>query len=184
MKNAFLADPARMRALRATGLLDRDPAPALDRLVRLASNIFEAPVSLVSLVDADRQFFAAQVGLETPWSNARETPLSHSFCKHVVESGEPLVIDDARADARIARNPAVDDLNVRAYAGMPLYGEEDGHTLGSFCVIDDHPRQWTPRELRILRDLADAAMTEIRLRRATNDVAEALDQMRRELEAR
>ncbi|MDX1646974.1 MAG: GAF domain-containing protein [Longimicrobiales bacterium] len=172
-----------MRALRATGLLDRDPAPALDRLVRLASNIFEAPVSLVSLVEADRQFFAAQIGLATPWSDTRETPLSHSFCKHVVESGEPLVIGDATTDERLAGNPAIEDLRVRSYAGMPLFAEEDGHTLGSFCVIDDEPREWTPRELDILRDLADAAMTEIRLRRATNDVAEALDEMRRRLGA-
>lgn len=150
--------------------------------MRLASRILDAPISLVSLVEADRQFFASQVGLRAPYSEGKETPLSHSFCKHVVESGEALVITDALLDARVAGNPAIEELHIRSYAGIPLTGEEDGHVLGSFCVIDDEPREWTARELEILRDLADAAMTEIRLRRATNDIAEALDDLKRQID--
>ncbi|MDX1495426.1 MAG: GAF domain-containing protein [Longimicrobiales bacterium] len=181
-RSPILADPSRLRALRATGLLDRDPSPSLDRLVRLASRILGAPVSLVSLVEADRQFFASQVGLIAPYSESRETPLSHSFCKQVVESGDALVITDALTDARVADNPAIQELHIRSYAGVPLTGEEDGHVLGSFCVIDDEPREWTQEELEILRDLADAAMTEIRLRRAANDIGDALDELQRQMD--
>ncbi|NNF11709.1 MAG: GAF domain-containing protein [Gemmatimonadetes bacterium] len=177
----LLADPSRLRALRATGLLDDDPSPSLHRLVRLASRIIGAPVSLVSLVEADRQFFASQVGLAMPYSQGRETPLSHSFCKLVVESGEALVITDAHTDARVAGNPAIQDLHIRAYAGVPLLGDDDGMVLGSFCVIDDQPREWSEEDLETLEDLAEAAMTEIRLRRANNDIAEALDDLKRQV---
>lgn len=180
-RSAILNDPSRLQALRATGLLDRDPSPSLDRLVRLASKILDAPVSLVSLVEADRQFFASQVGLRAPYSEGRETPLSHSFCKQVVESGEALVITDALADARVSGNPAIQDLHIGSYAGVPLMGEEDGHVLGSFCVIDEEPRNWTEDELDILRDLAAAAMTEIRLRRAASDLGDALSELTRQM---
>lgn len=180
----LLNDPSRLLALRATGLLDSDPSPSLDRLVRLASRIVRAPVSLVSLVEADRQFFASQVGLAMPYSESRETPLSHSFCKQVVETGEALVITDTLSDERVLGNPAIEDLHIRSYAGIPLKGDDTGQVLGSFCVIDDQPRTWTDEELEILKDLAEAAMTEIRLRRATNEIAEALDELRRKHEGR
>lgn len=177
----LLADPARLRALRATGLLDRDPSPSLDRLVSLASRVVGAPVSLVSLVESDRQFFASQVGLAMPYSQGRETPLSHSFCKLVVESGEALVISDAHTDPRVAGNPAIEDLHIRAYAGVPLVEDDSSMVLGSFCVIDDQPREWSDDDLEILHDLAAAAMTEIRLRQANHEMARALDELKRQM---
>ena len=154
---------------------------SLERLVRLASRLVDAPVSLVSLVEADRQFFASHVGLWSPYSEGRETPLSHSFCKHVVESGEALVITDSRADERVSENPAIEDLRIRSYAGMPLTMSDDGHVLGSFCVIDDQPRDWTPEHLDILRDLAAAATTEIELRRTVSDLADTVEELQRRL---
>src|SRR5215468_11196880 len=92
----IIKDPQRLRVLHDLAILDTPAEEAFDRLTRLASKIVNAPVSLVSLVDSDRQFFKSFVGLTEPWSSRRETPLSHAFCQHVVASNEPLIIEDAR----------------------------------------------------------------------------------------
>lgn len=154
----------RLRSLAETGLLDAEGREALDRYARIAARALAAPVSLVSLVDDQRQFFAAAQGLESPWKERRETPLSHSFCQHVVEEQTALVVGDACNDARVCDNLAIEELNVAAYAGVPLC-DRDGNVLGSFCVIDDHPRPWKDDELTLLRLLAEAVAEEIELAR-------------------
>ena len=160
-----LDDPARLDALRRTALLDTPAEEAFDRLTRLATRILDAPVSLVSLVDRDRQFFKSCVGLPEPWASARETPMSHSFCQHAVITARPLVIEDARKHPLVLENLAIRDLSVIAYAGIPLV-TADGAVLGSFCVIDHEPRTWTDEEVAILKDLAASAVSEIELRTA------------------
>lgn len=156
-------DPSRLAELRRTGLLDTAAEEAFDRLTRLASRILRVPVALVSLVDEQRQFFKSQVGLPEPWASQRQTPLSHSFCQHVVNLREPLIVADAREHPLVRDNLALRDLGVVAYAGMPLT-TSDGHTLGAFCAIDSQPRVWTPEEIEILKDLTASAVTEIRLK--------------------
>src|SRR6185312_17528083 len=94
-----------------------------------------------------------------------ETPLSHSFCQHVVTGGVPLVVTDARQDPRVSDNAAIDDLDVIAYCGVPLTDAEDV-TLGSFCAIEHSPRQWTEIEIEILTELAHNIMNELDLRAA------------------
>ena len=163
-----VGDPERLAALAESGLLDVRDDPAFDRLTRLAARVLGAPVALVSLVDADRQVFASCVGLEAPWE--RETPLSHSFCQHAVESRRPLVIEDARRHPVLRNNLAVRDLKVIAYAGIPLIDQE-GFVLGTLCVIDTKPRDWTMGELETLSDLASSVMTEIELRRRSAGAA-------------
>ena len=167
-------DPDRLAALRRTLLLDSPQEPSFDRLTELASLILDASVALVSLVDADRQFFKSCVGLPEPWAGERETPLSHSFCKHVVATGDPLIIDDARDHPLVRDNPAIEALNVIAYAGIPL--TLDGQPLGSFCVIDGEPRTWTDREVAILEGLAESAMTEIALRVTGEELRAAVEE--------
>jgi GAF domain-containing protein len=120
-------------------------------------------VALVSLVDDQRQYFPGQVGLPEPWAAKRETPLSHSFCQHVVVEGRPKVYADARIYAQVRDNPAIPELGVVAYAGMPLT-DTDGLVLGSLCAIDTKPRAWTANELAVLADLAAACSSELRLR--------------------
>ena len=117
---AAARDPERLGALRRPGLLDSDVDPAFDRIARLAAQVLNAPVALVSLVDADRQFFKSCLGLPEPWASQRGTPLSHSFCQHAVASREPLIVDDAREHAVLRDNPAIRDMGVVAYAGIPL----------------------------------------------------------------
>ncbi len=175
-------DPARRAALARTRLLDSPAEASFDRLTRLAGKILAAPVALVSLVDAERQFFKSQVGLAEPWAARRETPISHSFCQHVVASKQPLVVADARCDPRVCDNPAIRDMNVVAYLGVPLV-TLGGQVLGSFCVIDAQPRAWTEEQVALLRDLADSVIAEIELRaaaRAARDQARQAECERRE----
>jgi hypothetical protein len=157
-----LADGARLVALRTTGLLDSPPAPAFDRLTRLASRFLNAPVVLVSLIDADRQYFKSCLGLPEPWASRRETPLSHSFCQYVVARREPLIVSDAREHPELRENLAIRDLNVIAYAGVPLI-DRAGHALGSLCAIDGEPRLWSGQQIDTLRDLAETAVAAIEL---------------------
>lgn len=161
--NQVVQDPTRLSVLESLKLLDSPAEEAFDRLTKLASKIIGAPVSLVSLVDADRQFFKSFVGLPEPWASERETPLSHSFCQHVVASGEALVVSDARKHPVLKDNLAIPDLNVIAYLGIPLQ-TSDGVNLGSFCVIDGEPRHWSTEEIEIVHELALSVMTEIELR--------------------
>ena len=157
--------PARIEALRETGLLDSPCEEAFDRLTRLASRLLRVPVSLVTLVDEHRQFFKSATGLPEPWASARETPLTHSFCQHAVRSGEPLIIFDAHECPLVRKNLAIRDLGVVAYAGIPLK-LPSGHTVGSFCAIDHVPRHWSVEEISTLKELARSAMTEIELKLA------------------
>ena len=136
-----LRDPERLRRLRDTGLLDAGADTTLDRLTGMAARLIGAPTSVVSLVTEDRQVFAGQAGLGGAAASVRETPLSQSFCRYVVADDAPLIITDAATDERVCDHPAVAD-GVRAYAGFPLRTPE-GQVLGSFCVVDTQPRDWT-----------------------------------------
>lgn len=156
-------NPNRLAVLNYLELLDTPAEEAFDRLTRLASLIVGAPVSLVSLVDADRQFFKSFIGLPEPYASQRETPLSHSFCQHVVATNSPLIVEDARQHPVVLNNLAIRDLGVIAYLGIPLQ-TTDGYGLGSFCVIDSKPRVWQPHEIEIVRELALSVMVEIELR--------------------
>ncbi len=159
-----LMDQDRLAALRESGLLDSPAEEALDKYTKLASTILGVPVSLISLVDIDRQFFKSQLGLPTPWAEKRQTPLSHSFCQYVVATGKPLVIEDARTSALVKDNLAIPDLNVIAYAGVPIR-TGDGQALGSFCAIHGQVHEWSDEEFEILKALAEAVSAEIEMRR-------------------
>jgi diguanylate cyclase (GGDEF)-like protein len=159
-----VALPARLAALIAEGLLDGGIEPIFDRFARVAGRAAGAPVCLLSLVTDDRQYFAGMFGVAQPLADARETPLSHSFCQHVVANEAPLVIADARVDPVLCSNLAVVDLDVIAYAGFPIVTPE-GHVLGSVCAIDDTPREWEPAQLDSLADIAILVGTELERRR-------------------
>lgn len=168
--HAALQDPARLAYLRASGLLDGAASAALDRLTRIAGIMVDVPVALVSLVDDLTQHFPGLTGLGG-WAGARRnTPLSHSFCQHVVATSSPLKVSDARQDALVAYNLAVSELGVAAYAAVPLR-TRDGLTLGAFCAIDGVPRAWTDEQMQVLEELAVLAVVEIEqhMQRSTAD---------------
>ena len=160
---AAVGDQPRLAALVAAGLVDRGPEPMFDRFARLASVVTAAPVALVSVVGQDRQYFAGMCGLPQPWADARGTPLSHSFCQHVVATAAPLVVEDARADPVLCSNLAIVDLDVIAYAGFPIISPGD-HVLGSLCAIDRVPRRWTDAQLDALADIAVLVGSELERR--------------------
>jgi signal transduction histidine kinase len=172
----MIDDSLRLAALQRTNLLDSPPEEAFDRLTRLASKILHVPVSLVSLVDNERQYFKSVVGPDDPWATLRETPLSHSLCQHVVASSKPLIVTDARRHPLVHQNLAIPELGVVAYAGMPLT-TPDGQTLGSFCAIDTQPREWTEEEIEILQELATSAMTEVELRLTAQQLQESYQKL-------
>ena len=163
-----LGDPRRLAALAESGLLDSPPEAAFDRVTRLVAEVLHVPVALFTLVTAERQVFKSSVGV----GELRETPLSHSFCRHVVESGAPLEVVDARSHPKVRDNPSIEDYGIVAYLGVPLT-TADGVRLGALCAIDHEPRQWTGRDHGVLEDLAGAAMAEVELRRANRAVAAA-----------
>ncbi|MDT0278004.1 GAF domain-containing protein [Blastococcus goldschmidtiae] len=119
----------------------------------------DVPVALVTMVSVDEQVFPGAPGLPEPWQSTRRTPLSHSFCQHVVRSAAPLLIPDARTDPLVADNLAIPDLHVVAYAGVPIT-DTDGTLVGSLCAIDSRPRQWSDEDLSVLTDLAGACSCE------------------------
>lgn len=160
-----LGRPDRLRALERANLLDTPPEEPFDRLARLTARLLDVPVVLMSIVDRQRQFFKAQVGLSEPLSTTRQTPITHSFCQWVVTGDEALVVEDARRDLLLSGNPATVEMGIVAYAGVPLRAEPH-ETIGSFCAVDMKPRRWDPRELRTLHDAANVAQGLTVLRQA------------------
>src|ERR1700761_2227852 len=139
----------RLQALHDLEILDTEREPEFDELVNLASAICETPISIVSLIDEDRQWFKAQTGVEN-----RETPRTIAFCNHAIRQPQMMVVEDARHDERFANNPLVTGgPHIRFYAGMPVQSP-DGHALGTLCVIDSKPRQLTEGQKAALRILA------------------------------
>ncbi len=174
-------EDARLAALERLLLLDTAPEEAYDDLVVLASEVCQAPVALLSLIDRDRQWFKAQVGLE-----AEETARDLSFCAHALaEPGELFTVADASMDPRFADNPLVTgEPGIRFYAGAPIV-TEDGHALGTVCVIDTKPRVLSRRQERCLKALARQAAGIIDLRRRSLEAAQvALTQVGMTAEAR
>ncbi|MBW0115414.1 GAF domain-containing SpoIIE family protein phosphatase [Pseudonocardia abyssalis] len=162
-----LCDPGRLLALAQSGLAS-DSDPEMERVARRVQRWLDVPVALVTLVQPGQQVFPGLVGLPEPWASRRATPLSHSFCQHVVITAEPLIIENAPEHPLVRDNLAIPDLGVMAYAGMPL-ADAEGRVLGSLCAIDTRPRPWTPSQIDALRDLAWGCSVELRLRLARYD---------------
>lgn len=148
----------RLAALHELHLLDTPREERFDRITRLAMDLLGAPVAFVSLVDANRQWFKSCVGL-----GLSETPRDVSFCGHTILGDEPLVVPDARKDARFSDNPfVVGEPGIRFYAGYPLRGPR-GLKVGTLCVVDQQPQEFGEAKLRVLQDLAALAERELNL---------------------
>ena len=159
-------EAARLAELHAYEVLDTEAEQAFDDLTQLAADILGVPITLVSLVDSDRQWFKSRVGLDAP-----ETPRDISFCGHVVFDDEMLVVPDATEDERFADNPLVVGApDIRFYAGAPLRSPS-GHVLGTLCAIDREPRQLTTSELATMQRLARQVVSQLELRRRQRELA-------------
>lgn len=150
----------RLAVLRGLGVLDTPADQGFDDLTALAAAVCEVPIAVVSLVDAERQWFKSKVGL-----CVGETDRDVAFCAHAVAANEELYIPDAASDLRTHDNPLVTgDLHVRFYCGVPLRSEE-GLPLGTLCAIDTRPRDLSPAQREMLRRLARQAETQLKLLR-------------------
>lgn len=155
----------RLAALRDLGILDTERSPAFDRLCRITCEALNAPIAAVSLIDEDRQWLKAECGLD---GGITETPREYAFCTYTVLHDEVFVISDTRADARFRANPyVIGEPRIRFYAGVPLSLGSDLR-IGSLCVIDRRPRDFTPDQAMILRGLARLVVDEIWLHHLVN----------------
>lgn len=151
-------EPGRLEALARTNLIDTGLEERFDRVTRLVKRMLDCRISVVSLVDADRQFFKSVEGLDSCG-----TDRDISFCGHAIHEGDFLIVRDAREDPRFADNPlVVGPPHVVSYVGAVLRSPE-GFRLGSLCAIDTRPRTYCPADLRALRDLASIVEREIAL---------------------
>jgi len=149
-------DDERLQALRALLILDTPPEERFDRIVQFAADEFDLPIALVSLVDRDRQWFKAKVGVDVC-----ETGRDISFCGHAIGSNEVLLVPDATLDPRFADNPLVTGPPfLRFYAGAPLE-TRPGLRVGTLCLIDTRPRTFDAMDLAILQSLRDLLVGEL-----------------------
>ena len=159
----------RLTALHHYRILDTSAETAYDDITLMASSICQTPIALMSLVDSERQWFKARVGLDTP-----ETPRDHSFCAHTILGNELLVVEDATVDERFASSPLVtSDPHIRFYAGAPLI-DRKGNALGALCVIDRKPRQMSDQQKASLKALARSIIAHLELRRVSAELVDML----------
>ncbi|NML10669.1 sensor domain-containing diguanylate cyclase [Sphingobium sp. AR-3-1] len=152
-------EPGRIAALQRYEILDTPVEGAFDKVTNLVRALFGVPISAVSLIDKDRQWFKSIAGLDVS-----ATPRSIAFCDHTIRQDEPLVITDAREDPRFRDNPLVTgDPGIRSYAGVPLR-TPDGYNIGSLCAIDTRARDFPPEQMEILKGLAPIVVEQMELR--------------------
>ena len=169
----------RLQSIALTGL-GNVADPTMDRLASLAARLVAADVGLVALVDDHRQFFPGQFGLPGPIDRERQTPLSQSLCRTVVQCRDVLQIDDMATDDRWVEHEAFTVLGVGSYLGAPLVDADD-RVLGSLCALGPAPRIWTADERQIITDLALAASSEIQARITVAEANAARDRSEQSL---
>jgi PAS domain S-box-containing protein len=170
-------EPRRLESLAQYRVLDTDPEATFDDLVRLAAQLCQVPMAIISLIDADRQWFKASVGMDV-----RETPRRIAFCNQVVEKGEAVTVPDTREDERFVDNPLVTGpLGIRFYAGFPLITPDEA-CIGTVAVLDSEPRALESQQHAALKNLARVAMHALELRRTRLALEDSLVDQERLLE--
>lgn len=155
---ASVRDPKRLDALRETGLLDSPREEVFDRQTAKVKQDLNAQISLISLIDENRQFFKSTHGLPPAFADVRETPLGDSVCQFVIHEKATLALDDMREHPVHARHVAP-GIEVLSYLGEPL--TYSGEVIGSICAIDTKPRKWHHDEIELLRARAEEVSREI-----------------------
>ena len=161
---------ARELSLSNPNLFDTTPDARFDKVTALAVRFLNAPASRLTVIDdlGDRQLFKSMAGPATCVSEARSTPLIYSFCKHVRDSGQPLIVTDARTHPLLRDNPAIPEFGVLSYIGVPFHGE-DGDPVGALCCLHFSPNEWTADDIDVLTKLAEVADDQVQYYVAIRD---------------
>jgi diguanylate cyclase (GGDEF)-like protein len=163
VEDAAAMEARRLAAVERYDLLDTPPEEVFDRITALASKLFRTPIAVVTLIDGHRQWFKSRQGIDI-----EESPRDSAFCAVAIQLAEPLVVRDAAADPRFADAAlTLGDARIRFYAGAALRSA-DGQPIGTLCVMDREPRDFSDEQVEILADLAQIVMDEIELRLAAN----------------
>ncbi|MEP7264290.1 MAG: GAF domain-containing sensor histidine kinase [Bacteroidota bacterium] len=165
----------RLKALQEYQILDTLPESDFDDITRLASAICEVPISVISMVDKDRQWFKSRYGNVAD----TETPRDIAFCAHaILNPHETLVVSDSSKDERFFDNPlATGGPNIVFYAGVPLMSD-DGNAIGVLCAIDNKPKEITPRQLDALKALGNQVMAQMELRKKIKELEASRDELK------
>lgn len=174
-----LEDEERLREVRS--FLQAVQTDQFDRLARLATRALGTPCGLVSLLDDAFQHYAGADGLGEPYLTSRNIAIGDSYCQHVIAEGRPVVIADAREDARTAGSSSITDFGAIAYLGVPLTAP-GGQAIGTVCAVEPQRRDWTPEDREVLEDVAELALTQLRLVRAAADADISLGALRTTLD--
>lgn len=167
-------EPERLRALHQYRIMDTEDEECFNDLVQLAANIFNVPVSIISLLDDHRSWFKAGHGVPAGGQVERK----YSVCSHAILQSEVFIVEDTSLDERFADNPILcGDLNVRFYAGAPLK-TSDGHLIGTLCVLDSKPRKLEPAQVDALRILAHQVVAHLELRKSHRAIEESNKKLR------
>jgi GAF domain-containing protein len=166
----------RLEALKEYEIMDSLPEEEYDNITSLASRICGTPISLITLLDDQRQWFKSATGLDV-----KETPIEYAFCSHAIQNpSEIMVVPDSRKDERFANNPfVVGEPHIVFYAGMPLV-DEAGYALGSLCVLDVQEHTPTPFQLNALKQLAKQVVSLMALKKHNKELKNVVDELEQE----
>ena len=168
-------EEGRIAALQKYAILDSEPEQGFDDLTLLASYVCRTPIALISLIDESRQWFKSRVGI-----NISETPRDIAFCSTAILSSEVMIVPDTLKDERFRNHPlVVSEPNIRFYAGAPLITEE-GFALGTLCVVDRTPREFSPEQKEALKALSRLVLAQLEFRRNLILLREALSDRTKE----
>jgi signal transduction histidine kinase len=157
-----LLNPDRLSAIELTGLMDSEKDLAFNRLADLAAKLLEVPLTIISLVGEEKQFFVAAHGLPPAYEESRTVPISDSICRYTLNR-QTIIAADASADPLLKHHPTIGPWGIGAFMAIPMQ-LENGHVLGAFCAVDIKPRPWLEQDILILQELTASVMTEINLR--------------------
>lgn len=163
-----LNDPKRLQALEKTQLMGSQREEAFDRLATLAARILKAPLTIISLVSENTQFFKAAYGLPAPIDELRSIPIDGSICRYTLK-GQPIIANDASSDPLLKFHPATGPWKIGAFIAIPMKTSE-GQVLGAFCAVHPQVHEWTQDEIKLMEDLTASVMTEIHLREQVMDL--------------
>jgi len=168
--NTILRDPKRLAALKSTGLMGSAKEEAFDRLAFLAAKFLKVPLTIVSLVSDEKQFFKAGFGLPPPFDTLREIPIEDSICRYTLQNKE-IIAADAKQHELLKYHPTTEPWGIGSFLAIPMR-TADGHVLGAFCAVDDKVKYWSDDDILLLRELTASVMTEIHLRIKISELEE------------